>query len=91
MTPLKVLIHYKTAGEKVSDREIDYLEKAYQMEKQTSDFYREMVSQLSGDLQDLFQRFLEIEEAHEAIIKAELDNAKGVGFYFDFMEFNQEA
>ena len=73
------------------DDEIEYFQKALEMEKKTSSFYRDMVSQLSSEYQPLFQRFLEIEEAHESIVKAEIDHARGMGFWFDFMEFDQEA
>ena len=61
------------------------------MEIQTSNFYREMVSKLPAEHQPMFQRFMEIEEGHEAIVKAEIDNARGLGFWFDFQEFDLEA
>lgn len=78
-------------GGKSSSKEIECFEKAHKVEKKTSQFYRELVSKLAVEVQPMFKRFLEIEEAHEAIVKAEIDNAKGMGFYFDFMEFDQEA
>lgn len=73
------------------DEEVKYFEKALEMEIQTSNFYREMVSKLPAEHQPMFQRFMEIEEGHEAIVKAEIDNARGLGFWFDFQEFDLEA
>ena len=71
--------------------EIEYLKNAFEVEKETSAFYRQMVSELSGEGQELFSRFLEIEEGHVAIVQAEIDSVQGMGFWFDVMEFNLEA
>ena len=81
----------KVAKEESVDSEIQYFEKALEMEIKTSNFYKEMVKQLPADQQGLFEKFVEIEEGHEAIVKAEIDNARGLGFWFDFMEFNLES
>ena len=53
--------------------------------------FKEIVEKLPEEDKPLFQRFMEIEEGHEAIIKAELDGARGLGYWFDFQEFNLEA
>jgi rubrerythrin len=71
--------------------EILYLQRAFEVEKETSGFYRQMVSELSGDNQQLFARFLKIEEGHLAIVQAEIDAVQGNGFWFDMMEFDLEA
>lgn len=81
----------KVAKQESVDTEIEYFEKALEMEVKTSNFYREMVSQLPADQQLLFEKFVAIEEGHEAIVKAEIDNARGLGFWFDFMEFDLEV
>jgi rubrerythrin len=78
-------------GRKPASTEIEYLKSAFEVEKQTSDFYRQMVSELSGEGQELFARFLEIEEGHVAIVQAEIDSVQGMGFWFDMQEFNLEA
>ena len=39
---------------------------------------------------ELFQRFLEIEVGHQAIVQAELDYLNQTGTFFDFQEFNLE-
>lgn len=71
--------------------EIEYLKNAFEVEKATSEFYRQMVSELSGEGQKLFSRFLEIEEGHVAIVQAELDSVQGMGFWFDMQEFDLEG
>lgn len=81
----------KIAKQESVDSEIEYFEKALEMEQKTSAFYRDMVAKLPADQQELFQKFVEIEEAHEAIVSAEIDNARGLGFWFDFMEFDLES
>ena len=69
--------------------EREMLRKALFLEQETSDFYRRMVAEMKADA-DLFQRFLEIEEGHQAIVQAELDYLNRTGTFFDFQEFNLE-
>lgn len=71
--------------------EAQMLTKALDVEIETSNFYQEMVSELDQEPQKMFQRFLEIEEGHLAIVQAELDHLNGTGFWFDFREFDLEA
>ncbi len=71
--------------------EIEYLKRALEVEKETSGFYQRMVSELSGNHQQLFARFLKIEEGHLAIVQAEMDTVQGMGFWFDMQEFDLEA
>jgi len=73
------------------DEEVKYFEKALDMEIETSNFYKDMVKQLPKEHQPLFERFVEIEEGHEAIVRAEIDAARGLGFWFDFQEFDLES
>lgn len=66
--------------------EIELLSKALQLEKETSAFYQKMVDELdSGG--ELFERFLEIERGHVAIVQAELDYVNQTGYFFDFQDF----
>ncbi|MBW2455080.1 MAG: hypothetical protein JRI68_11245 [Deltaproteobacteria bacterium] len=74
-----------------SPEEIDLLQQALQAERETSDFYKRMVEELDGDGQRLFERFVEIEEGHVAIVDAEIAALSGLGFWFDMAEFNLEA
>lgn len=71
--------------------EIEYLKHAFEVEKETSEFYRQMASELSGEGQELFSHFLAIEEGHIAIVQAEIDSVQGMGFWFDMQEFSLEG
>jgi rubrerythrin len=74
-----------------SAREADLLERARQMEIETSDYYQLMVDSLEAEEREFFARFLEIENGHLAIVDAELTAVKGMGFWFDMPEFDLEA
>ena len=71
--------------------EAQMLTKALDVEIETSNFYQKMVDELELEPQQMFQRFLEIEEGHLALVQAELDQLNGTGFWFDFREFDLEA
>lgn len=81
----------KSFSGEVKESEIEAFKKALKMEQDATNFYNDLVGKLPKEDQELFQRFLEIEAGHEAIIKAELDNVKGLGYWFDFMEFDLES
>jgi rubrerythrin len=88
-------IREKLATEGVSGKgrhmtELDLLKKALDVEADTSNFYKEMVRTLDGDGRRLFERFVEIEEGHQAIVQAEIDSVSGTGVWFDMKEFNLE-
>lgn len=71
--------------------ELELLKKALEAERKTSQFYREMVSKLDGDGQQLFKGFVEVEEGHEAIVEAEIDSVSGVGIFLGTIEFGLEV
>ncbi len=71
--------------------ELEIFKKALVLEVETSGFYKNLVDELPESDAGLFKRFIEIEEGHEAIVQAEIDTLVGVGFWFDFMEFDLEA
>jgi len=66
------------------------LERALKAEEETSAFYRSLVSSLSGKEAALFARFVEIEEGHTLIVRAELDLATRTGHWFDVRVFDLE-
>ena len=76
----------KPAGRK-HDAELQMLQRALEVERETSNFYREMVQTMDEVGRNLFQRFLEIEEGHQAIVQAEIDCVSGTGYWFDIPEF----
>lgn len=71
--------------------ELDLLKVALDLERKTSAFYGELVDTLPAEDKGLFERFLEIEHAHVAIVQAEIDALAGHGTWFDIMEFNLEV
>ena len=79
------------ADRTASSADVALLKKAYDVEKETRDFYRRMVAELPESDRPLFARFLEIEEGHLAVVQAEIDAVEGNGFWFDFAEFDLEA
>ena len=74
----------------VQTAELQVLKRALEVEIQTSNFYEEMVRTLNGDGKKLFERFVEIEKGHQAIVQAEIDSVTGLGFWFDTEEFRLE-
>jgi rubrerythrin len=78
-------------GNPASSTEVGFLRQALVVERETSAFYRRMVSELAEEGRKLFARFLEIEEGHVAIVEAELDAVNGAGFWFGMREFDIEA
>ena len=66
--------------------ELKMLGRALEAERKTSSFYRKMVAELPAEGQKLFQRFVEIEEGHVAIVQAEMDSVTGNGAWFDVLE-----
>ena len=77
-------------GKPGSATEVEYLRRALIAEKETSAFYRRMVSEMAEERRPLFARFLEIEEGHVAIVEAEIDAVSGAGFWFGIQEFDIE-
>jgi rubrerythrin len=71
--------------------EVALLQRALEAEIQTRDFYRGLLSELDPADLALFERFAEIEDGHVAIVAAELDNVKGLGFWFDTQEFDLQG
>jgi rubrerythrin len=71
--------------------ELEFLEKAHAVERETSAFYKRMVDELPDGAKSLFSRFLEIEEGHLALVQAQIDQAMGTGFWFDVQEFTLEG
>ncbi len=71
--------------------EMELLKAALDLERRTTAFYGQLVDTLPPAERGLFARFLEIEQAHLAIVQAEIDSIAGHGSWFDVMEFRLEA
>jgi rubrerythrin len=71
--------------------ELDSLRQALAAEDETSTFYQQMVRELPPAGQELFARFLDIEDGHAAVVQAEIDSVTQMGFWFDLKEFDLES
>jgi rubrerythrin len=78
-------------GDGAGKIEIEFLEKAHAVERETSGFYRQMVDELPDEARELFRRFLEIEEGHLALVQAQIDFVTGTGYWFDVRDFDLEG
>lgn len=76
--------------QQVKSGEIEILGKALKAEIETSNFYQQMVNEMAEEGQQMFARFLEIEENHIATVQFELDYLTKSGYWFDFKEFDME-
>ena len=70
--------------------ELESLKQALEVEDETSRFYQQMVKTLDAEGRQLFQRFVEIEQGHKAIVQAEIDCISGSGYWFDTAEISLE-
>ena len=70
--------------------ELQMLSRALDVEVKTNDFYKKMVKELPKEGKQLFAHFVEIEEGHLAIVRAEIDYLSKTGYWFDFKEFDME-
>jgi rubrerythrin len=66
------------------------LSRALKVEIETSNFYKNLVGEMSGQSQALFARFLVIENRHIAAVQMQLDFASKTGYWFDMKEFDME-
>jgi rubrerythrin len=66
------------------------LSEALKMEIAASNFYRNLVAEMSDEAQEMFANFLDIEERHVSAVQAELDYFTKSGYWFDFKEFDME-
>jgi len=73
-----------------SESDISMLNRALEVEKETSSFYQRMVDEMPKKHKEMFKRFLEIEKGHLAIVEAEIDCLSGAGFWFGLPEFRLE-
>jgi rubrerythrin len=71
--------------------EMERLLAALELEEEATRHYEKLVSALGGDGKKLFSRFLEIEDTHTALVRAEVDYFNKSGYFYDFPEFSLEA
>lgn len=76
---------------KAPEAEMRLLKRALDVELETSAFYIRMVKELPEEGRTLFERFVEIEQGHQAIVQAEMNAVAGNGYWFDMPEISMEA
>ena len=74
-----------------SEDDAQRLHTALRLEEEVSEYYRGLVGTIGPDGEPMFRRFLEIEDGHTAIVRAEIDVLQQTGYFFDFQEFTQEG
>jgi rubrerythrin len=73
------------------ETEMRLLKRALDIEVETSGFYARVVRELPEEARPLFERFLEIEQGHQAIVQAEINAVSGNGYWFDVPEITMEG
>lgn len=76
---------------KAPEAEMRLLKRALDVEVETSAFYGRVVKELPPDGRALFERFVEIEHGHQAIVQAEMNSVAGNGYWFDIPEISMES
>jgi len=71
--------------------QLDALDTALELERSAQTFYDEHARGAPpGPVRDAFSRLAEMESAHYALIRAEIDNIRQDGFWFGLLEFSLE-
>lgn len=82
----------KTNEEKHSyEGEMERLLAALELEEEATRHYEKLVGTLGAEGKKLFGKFLEIEDAHTALVRAEVDYFNRSGYFYDFPEFSLES
>jgi rubrerythrin len=76
---------------KAPEAEMRLLKRALDVEVETSAFYGRVVKELPPEGRALFERFVEIEQGHQAIVQAEMNAVAGNGYWFDIAEISMES
>jgi len=76
---------------KAPEAEMRLLKRALDVELETSAFYGRVVKELPPEGKALFERFVEIEHGHQAIVQAEMNAVAGNGYWFDIPEISMES
>jgi rubrerythrin len=76
---------------KAPEAEMRLLKRALDVEVETSAFYSRVIKELPPEGRALFERFVEIELGHQAIVQAEMNAVAGNGYWFDIPEISMES
>ena len=70
----------------------EHLSAALELEHEVSALYRRLVGAVDDSrAQEMFRRFLEIEDGHTALVQAEMDYELNTGNFFDMREFTLDG
>jgi len=70
----------------------EHLSAALELEHEVSALYRRLVGAVDDPkAQEMFRRFLEIEDGHTALVQAEMDYELNTGNFFDMREFTLDG
>jgi len=70
----------------------EHLSAALELEHEISGLYRRLVGAVQDPrAQEMFRRFLEIEDGHTALVQAEMDYELNTGNFFDMREFTLDG
>lgn len=81
----------KTGNKYPSEGEMQRLLRALELEEEATRVYQKLVKELGNEGKKLFKKFLEIEEAHTSLVRAEVDYFNKSGYFYDFPEFSLES
>lgn len=71
--------------------QVQALQAALEQERRSFELYRgQLAAAADPSARKTFRKLMEMEEAHHAILEAELDNITETGFWFQVPEFNLE-
>lgn len=71
--------------------QVNALTTALAQERRSMELYRQQLGKpISPQAREIFQRLMEMEEAHYDLIQAELDSINETGFWFQIPEFDLE-
>jgi len=82
----------KETGKKhPGEGEMQRLLKALELEEEATRLYQKLADEFGSEGKKVFKRFLEIEEAHTSLVRAEVDYFNKSGYFYDFPEFSLES
>lgn len=82
----------KETGKKhPSEGEMQRLLRALELEEEATRLYQKLAGEFGREGKKVFQRFLEIEDAHTSLVRAEVDYFNRSGYFYDFPEFSLES
>lgn len=67
------------------------LSSALKLEIETTEYYQRAFDSAEGDIKEVLERFVIIEQRHTDVVRFELDYASGNGFWLGFPEISMEV